>query len=99
MSSIGILYLVGVFILGFNIFWNNKLYAEKLKLEDRERTLIHQATEGTLVKEKMLDFVQEFETDWLTTYEPEKQCRGLGKLRSNIIIWFEDQEKEKELFL
>jgi len=97
MSSVMIIFLIGFFIVCINIYWNGKLFSKQQELEVRERTLIEQATEGTLVKDKMLDFVREFETNWFVPYrsEPDKQFIGLGKLRSNIIIWFADQ-KEKE---
>jgi len=97
MSGIAILFIIGFLITGINIYWNNRLFAEKIKLEAKERMMIKQATEKTLAKEKMLEFLREFENNWLIPYssEPDKQFIGLGKLKSNIIIWFADQ-KEKE---
>jgi hypothetical protein len=94
MSSVAILFVIGFLFVGINIYWNGRLFSRKQELEDKERKLIIQATEGSLVKEKMLDFVREFEDKWLIPYrsEPDKQFIGLGKLRSNIIIWFADKE-------
>jgi hypothetical protein len=92
MSSVAILFVIGFLFIGINIYWNGKLFTKKQELEDRERTLIHRATEGSQVKERMLDFVREFEDAWLIPYrnEPDKQFIGLGKLRTNILIWFGD---------
>jgi len=52
----------------------------------------------TVLPEQILNYIKEYEQDWLFRYryEPDKQFIGVEKLRKNIVNWFDNHQKETE---